>query len=104
MFIPDNYPDGDCPVRIVDLLLAVMFSGIVPNTETYFACRMQRLVFDHPVFHPAVDALTHELDLRRGFHKWKRNVNHIWQILLYARRAFHKIESKDAVNQEAADV
>lgn len=75
MFIPDNYPDGDCP----------------------------RLVFDHPVFHPAVDALTHELDLRRGFHKWKRNVNHIWQILLYARRAFHKIESKDAVNQEAAD-
>jgi len=75
MFIPDNYPDGDCP----------------------------RLVFDHPVFHPSVDAITHELDLRRGFHKWKRNVNHIWQILLFARRAFYKIEAKDAVNEEAAN-
>ena len=50
-----------------------------------------------------MDVLTYELDLRRGFHKWKRNVNHIWQILLYARRAFYKIEAKEAVNQEAAD-
>jgi hypothetical protein len=64
---------------------------------------LQRLVFDHYVYHPSVDATTNELDLKRGFHKWKRNVNHIWQILLYARRAFYKIETKEAVNIEAAE-
>ncbi len=65
---------------------------------------MQRFVFDHPVFHPYVDATSHELELRRGFPKWKRNVNHIWQILLYARRSFYKIETQEAVNVEAAEM
>lgn len=74
ILIPDNYPDGDCP----------------------------RLIFEHPVFHPIVDSETHELDVKRGFHKWRRNVNHIWQILLYTRRCFYKFDIKDALNIEAA--
>ena len=74
ILIPDNYPDGDCP----------------------------RLIFEHPVFHPIVDSETHELDVKRGFHKWRRNVNHIWQILLYTRRCFYKFDVKDALNIEAA--
>ena len=38
----------------------------------------------------------------QGFHKWKRNVNHIWQLLLYTRRAFYKVEAGGAVlNTEA---
>merc|ERR1719150_3581933 len=41
--IPENYPDGDCP----------------------------RFIFQHPVFHPLVDAETLELDVKRGFHKWR---------------------------------
>lgn len=56
------------------------------------------------MYHPLVDPVTHELDVRRGFHKWKRNVNHIWQILLYARRIFYKIDPKDPLNSEAADL
>ena len=28
----------------------------------------------------------------QGFHKWKRNVNHIWQLLLYTRRVFYKVK------------
>ena len=38
----------------------------------------------------------------QGFHKWKRNVNHIWQVLLYARRLFYKIEVTNPLNIEAA--
>ena len=74
LLIPENYPDGDCP----------------------------RLLFDHPVYHPLVDPNTHELDVKRLFVKWKRNVNHIWQILSHARRSFYKIETKDGWNPEAA--
>lgn len=76
ILIPDNYPDGDCP----------------------------RLVFEHPVFHPLVDTESHELDVKRGFHKWRRNVNHIWQILLYARKCFYKFDTKDPLNSEAANL
>jgi len=74
VLIPDNYPDGDVP----------------------------RIVFDGPVFHPNIDPATHTLNVKQGFHKWKRNVNHIWQLLLYTRRAFYKVEAGGAVlNTEA---
>jgi len=74
--IPENYPDGDCP----------------------------RLLFEHPVFHPLVDTESFELDVKRGFHKWRRNVNHIWQILLYMRKCFYKFDIKDPINIEAANM
>jgi len=62
--LPENYPDGDCP----------------------------KIVFEAPVFHPHIHPHTHQLNVKQGFHKWKRNVNHIWQLLLYARRVFYKVE------------
>ncbi|KAG9474829.1 hypothetical protein GDO78_003344 [Eleutherodactylus coqui] len=43
VYIPDNYPDGECP----------------------------RLVFDIPVFHPLVDPISGELDVKRAFAKWR---------------------------------
>jgi len=78
IIIPENYPDGDCP----------------------------RVFFDHPVFHPLIEQHSpFEMDVRRGLlKKWRRNVNHIWQILLYVRRAFYKIDTSDPLNQEAADL
>lgn len=72
--IPDTFPDGDCPT----------------------------LVFESPVFHPVVSPTTGELDVKRGFPKWRRNTNHIWQVLLYARRIFYKIDTKMPWNPEAA--
>ena len=33
---------------------------------------------------------------------FRRNVNHIWQVLLYARRVFYKIDTKAPLNPEAA--
>lgn len=74
--IPDNYPDGDVP----------------------------KIVFENPVFHPSVDPATHQLNVKQGFHKWKRNVNHIWQILLYTRRVFYKIDTSNPINSEAAQL
>lgn len=78
IIIPENYPDGDCP----------------------------RVFFDHAVFHPLIESQSpFELDVRRGpLKKWRRNVNHIWQILLYTRRAFYKIDTSEPLNQEAADL
>ena len=40
----------------------------------------------------------------QGFHKWKRNVNHIWQLLLYTRRIFYKIDLSSPLNMEAANM
>ncbi|NXR13143.1 AKTIP protein, partial [Semnornis frantzii] len=61
-----------------------------------------RLVFDVPVFHPLVDPLSGELDVKRAFAKWRRNHNHIWQVLMYARRVFYKIDTTSPLNPEAA--
>jgi len=74
--IPENYPDGDVP----------------------------KVVFDNPVFHPSVDPNTNSLNVKQGFHKWKRNVNHIWQLLLYTRRVFYKIDLANPLNMEAASL
>uniref|UniRef100_A0A8C1VJV7 Akt interacting protein n=1 Tax=Cyprinus carpio TaxID=7962 RepID=A0A8C1VJV7_CYPCA len=73
VYIPDNFPDGDCP----------------------------RVIFDTPVFHPLVDSVSGELDVRRAFTKWRRNHNHIWQVLMYARTIFYKINTMDPLNPEA---
>uniref|UniRef100_A0A8D2QTX7 AKT interacting protein n=1 Tax=Zosterops lateralis melanops TaxID=1220523 RepID=A0A8D2QTX7_ZOSLA len=64
-------------------------------------CSM-RLVFDLPVFHPLVDPVSGELDVKRAFAKWRRNHNHIWQVLMYARRVFYKIDTTSPLNPEAA--
>ncbi|KAK4329404.1 hypothetical protein Pmani_000259 [Petrolisthes manimaculis] len=75
LHIPENYPDGDVP----------------------------RVMFETPVFHPLVDPDTRELDIKRGFsNKWRRNVNHLWHVLLYVRRCFYKIETNHPLNPEAA--
>ncbi|ROT68317.1 AKT-interacting protein isoform X3 [Penaeus vannamei] len=75
LHIPENYPDGDVPT----------------------------VVFETPVFHPLIDPETLELDIKRGFaNKWRRNVNHLWHVLLYVRRCFYKIETTHPLNPEAA--
>ena len=35
---------------------------------------------------------------------YRRNTNHLWEVLMYARRIFHKVETKDPLNQEAASL
>ncbi|GIX82394.1 AKT-interacting protein homolog A [Caerostris extrusa] len=76
LYVPDNYPDCECPI----------------------------LVFDPPIFNPVINIETGELDVKRAFPKWRRNVNHLWQVVQYARRIFYKIETESPVNSEAAEM
>lgn len=76
LYVPDNYPDSDCPI----------------------------LVFDPPVFNPVINFETGELDVKRAFPKWRRNVNHLWQVLQYARKIFYKIEIESPLNVQAAEL
>ncbi|KAL4234556.1 hypothetical protein ACF0H5_006197 [Mactra antiquata] len=74
--IPENYPNGDCP----------------------------RVFFEHLVFHPVIDSKFGELDVKREFKKWRRNGNFLWQVLMYVRRIFFKIDPKCPSNTEAAEL
>ncbi|KAF2363459.1 Ubiquitin-conjugating enzyme E2 [Trinorchestia longiramus] len=75
LHIPENFPDGPVP----------------------------RILFETPVFHPLVSPDTGEMDVGRGFsYKWRRCSNHLFHLLLYMRRAFHKIETSKPLNPEAA--
>ena len=66
--------------------------------------RFQRVYFDHSVFHPLVSPeAPFEMDIKRGpLKKWRRNVNHIWQILHLVRRNFYRVETNNPLNHEAA--
>ena len=35
---------------------------------------------------------------------FRRNVNHLWQVLMHARKIFYKIETKSPLNAEAASL
>lgn len=72
--IPTNFPDGECPT----------------------------ITFSPSVYHPVIDPVTGVLDVKRAFHKWKRNYHHLWQVLMYARRVFMKVDTEGALNAEAA--
>lgn len=74
VIIPPNYPNGDCP----------------------------QLIFDQAPYHPLVDSRTGQLDVKRGFPKWKRDVHRIYNVLAFARRIFFKIDTEGALNTEAA--
>lgn len=76
MTIPENYPDGDCPI----------------------------VKFVPAVYHPLINFETGEVDVKQAFPSWRRTVNHLWQVLMFARRLFYRIESSNAVNQEAAEL
>ncbi|KAK7500316.1 hypothetical protein BaRGS_00008539 [Batillaria attramentaria] len=65
---------------------------------------VQDFVFEFPIFHPLVDPVTGRIDVKRAFPKWRRNVNHLWQVLMYARKIFYKIETKAPLNGEAASL
>lgn len=76
LYVPHKYPDSDPPI----------------------------MVLDPPIFHPIIDYTTGELDVKSAFQKWKRNVNHLWQVVQFARSSFYKIETHSPLNQEAADL
>ncbi|KJE90680.1 fts-prov protein [Capsaspora owczarzaki ATCC 30864] len=61
-----------------------------------------RIVFQRPLFHPLVHPQSNELDVTRKFPTWRKNEDHIWDMLLYLKRCFYKIETDDPANPDAA--
>lgn len=76
ILIPEEFPDGGCP----------------------------KVVFESNIFHPMIHEDTGEFDLRNGFQDWRKNVNRIWQVLHFIRRAFYKFETKTPVNEFANEL
>ncbi|CAI8021444.1 Protein AKTIP homolog [Geodia barretti] len=73
LLIPANYPDGGCP----------------------------ELDFQTGVYHPKIEYDTGELDTKKEFPRWRRDINHLYQLLAYARKIFHQIDTTNPVNIEA---
>ncbi|XP_064398486.1 protein AKTIP homolog isoform X2 [Halichondria panicea] len=72
--IPANYPDGGCP----------------------------EFDFQAGVYHPQVDLGTGQLDTKKEFQRWRRDVNHIHHLLKYAKSIFNNVDVHDPCNGEAA--
>ncbi|KAK6623469.1 hypothetical protein RUM43_009321 [Polyplax serrata] len=72
----EDFPDGPCP----------------------------KVIFESDVFHPAVNIETGELNVSDEFKEWKRNVNHVWQVLQYAGRIFYRIDLKSPANNVASEL
>ena len=64
----------------------------------------QEFDFQPGVYHPLVDVETGELETKKEFQRWRRDINHIYHLLLFARKIFYNIDTQHAVNQEAVDL
>lgn len=72
--------------------------------ETFPDCTCPRVVFESKVFHPSIDIATGEVFMNQAFPEWKKDVNHLWQILEHVLQLFLSIDVKDPVNQEASNL
>ncbi|XP_028968612.1 AKT-interacting protein [Galendromus occidentalis] len=62
-----------------------------------------RVIFDPPVFHPLIHAITGEMDVSCKIAKWRREENHIYQVVEAVKSLFEKIpEDSKAANREAS--
>ena len=50
-----------------------LFSLVLQQTVllNVYVSLFQKVMFEHPVFHPVIDPKTGELDVKRGFQKWR---------------------------------
>ena len=94
ILIPANYPDGGCPVSQEGLTLS---SRQIPLL-------IQEFDFQAGVYHPLVDLETGELETKKEFQRWRRDLNHVYHLLTFARKIFYNIDTNHAANKEAAEL
>ena len=96
------------------------------------SAKLQEFDFQAGVYHPLINYETGELETKQEFQRWRycslpssfpkvlalpwslflphtpsslrRDVNHIHQLLMYARKIFYNIDVAHAVNEEAANL
>ncbi|XP_054284981.1 protein crossbronx homolog [Macrosteles quadrilineatus] len=78
------------------------FNLLIP--EEFPNCGCPRVVFDSPMFHPSIDPVTGEMEVKSVFPEWKKDVNRLWQMLDHVVQMFHSVSTKNAVYSEAAQL
>lgn len=61
-------------------------------------------MFDGGIFHPAISPETGDLNVAAEFRKWRKTVNHVWQVLQYAKDVFIQIDTKVPLNIAAGQL
>jgi ubiquitin-protein ligase len=61
-------------------------------SQEYPCHEAPKIVFDTIPFHPLVHPKTGELDTSKAFPLWNPNVNHLWQLVLFAKKIFYNLE------------
>lgn len=80
-----------------------MFSKFSLPLFVHLTC-LQRVLFESGVFHPSVDPISGEMELKSAFPEWRKDVNRLWQILDHVVQMFCSVDPKNALNSEAADL
>jgi ubiquitin-protein ligase len=79
-----------CRVALLTPLFALASSGY------------QRIFFQSNVYHPRVNNVTGELDLRNQYQEWQPRTDRLWHLLRYLKLTFYHIDAEDPVNEGAA--
>ena len=72
MTIPENYPDGDCPVCNINLILPVfrgLFYEVIHSQSSIFILQLMKFV--PPVYHPLINFETGEVNVKQAFPSWR---------------------------------
>ncbi|KAL1456213.1 hypothetical protein WDU94_000959 [Cyamophila willieti] len=64
------------------------------------------IVFENSVFHPAIHEVTREFAVRSFFPEWRKDVNHVFQILVILKQILHCVDARtfEPVNEKAAEL
>ncbi|XP_018913959.1 AKT-interacting protein isoform X2 [Bemisia tabaci] len=78
------------------------FTMLIP--ETFPDSTTPKVIFQSDTFHPQIDKDSGELNIREKFPEWRKDLNHLWQVLDYTQSIFYNIETKNAVNLESTNL
>lgn len=64
------------------------------------------IVFENSLFHPAVDEVTREFAVQSFFPEWRKDVNHVYQVLVILKQILHCVDARsfEPVNKKAAEL
>lgn len=85
------------------LVMCIIFTGDTTTKNNYFSKQMplHNHVFQGKL---PVQPQLHNYIIAGFFSIFRRNINRLCQVLLYARRIFYKIDMKNPLNHEAANL
>lgn len=77
-------------------------NDIVLNENQHISWCLQKVVFESNVFHPSVDPVSGEAELKSMFPEWRKDVNRLWQVLDHVVQMFCSVRVKNPLHTEAA--